>query len=352
VYALYKAGKWSRAYEQVAPPKETFEQLVGLFLTDRKGTDLEQLIAAHRARAGASPSVDYYAARAKLLLKQPDRAVPLLRQAYAKEKEAHQRNGYVIQFVQAMHELGRGLEGYRAAPDKALAFEDLARTLTYQKKADELKRLLAEHGKRDANSAPYRFYCGELALLAGNVAEADGHFTAALGKAPRQADWRYRQGLVRARVKAGKTARTYQEAGAVRFTFEELAQACVADRNARELESLLTAHRRAEPEDEALVVWKLELHWLKKDYEGALKVLAEHRAGALAPPRFRWKRDDYLVRCLVRLKRPADAVREAQALTRNKRGDAFLLLLAHAAAGDVKNALASMSKSGAERYYL
>src|SRR5207249_4270964 len=158
----------------------------------------------------------------------------------------------------------------------------LARTLTNEKKAGELERLLAEHGKSDSESAGYRLYCGELHLLRGEVAQADRHFTAAFAKAPPQVGWQYRNGLIRARVKAEKVVATYQEVGPRRITFEELAQACLTERNAKELAALLAAHRRAEPDDLNVPRWELEVKWLNKDYEGALQLLAAHRAGLFA----------------------------------------------------------------------
>jgi uncharacterized protein HemY len=351
VYALYKTGKGPQAYREVGPRNETFSQLAHLLVGDRKGAELEELLAAHRAHAGPGPDLDHYEARAKLLLKQPARAIPLLQQAYRKQTDVHQRRSYVIQFVDAMHEAGQGLEGYRAAPDKALAFETLARRLMQQKRDAELERLLQAHAASHPEDAWGQLYRGELHLLRGEVAQADRQFTAALAKAPRPNEWEFRNGLVRARVKAGAVAFTYQELGPGRRTFEQLAWVCLRDGNAGQLQALLGAHRRAEPDDPNVPAWELEVRWLNQDYEGALKLLNEHRGGLFAQPRFRGKRDNYLVRGLVKLRRTAEAVREAEALVKDQRGDAVLLVLAHAARGDVERAAAALARARPEGTY-
>ena len=56
------------------------------------------------------------------------------------------------------------------------------------------------------------------------------------------------------------------------------------------------------------------------------------------------------VRALVKLQRPAEAIRAAEALAKRNRGDRMLLLVAYAAAGDAQGAMAVMERMPPEPY--
>ena len=60
--------------------------------------------------------------------------------------------------------------------------------------------------------------------------------------------------------------------------------------------------------------------------------------------RWRWSFRGYLVRALVRQKKTEQAVKEARAWCENGPGDRLLLVLAHAATGDVKQAVAAAER--------
>src|SRR6202043_3603804 len=120
------------------PTKETFNQLAWNMITDKKGADLEALLAAHRPRAGDDADVLFFAARAKVFTRQSAQATLLFKQAYDKQTLPHQRTEYVRNFILDMAEAGLGLEAYRAAPEKPMAFHSLANRLVYQKKQLDL----------------------------------------------------------------------------------------------------------------------------------------------------------------------------------------------------------------------
>jgi hypothetical protein len=87
------------------------------------------------------------------------------------------------------------------------------------------------------------------------------------------------------------------------------------------------------------------VRWLNKNYEEALKLLAQHGQDVFDLPSFRWKANDYRVRCLVKLKRNAEALREAESIAKREHGNQLLVVLAHAVAGNVKQTLAVMEKN-------
>jgi predicted Zn-dependent protease len=339
ILAMYRAGKVAQAYAQIEPRKETYYQLANLLITDQNGTALEALIAAHRPHADADPEVHFHEARAKAFLKQTNQAILALQKAYEVQGQEHQRKFYVSQVVQDLAAGGQGLEGYRGAPDKAAAFQALASHMMLKKNDKGLAELLAEHGKQHADDAWFLFYQGEWHLLRGENATAEKCFTRALVKIPPQNEWLFRNGLWRARIKVGKTVVTYQEIGPGTRGFEDLAYLCLQDKNVNELQALLASHRLAEPEETDLAGWDVEIRWLKQDYEGVLKLLDDHK-GVFAEPRHRWKYEAFLVRALVKMKRFDDAVKQAETFAKRKYGNQLLLVLAHAARGDVKQTIA------------
>jgi predicted Zn-dependent protease len=344
VHALYKAGRTTQAYKEVEPRRDTFEQLANLLTIDGKGAELKELVELHRKQEGEDAALLYHASRAELLLKRAGQAVALFQQAYRKQANEHLRNSWAYKFVRALAEAGPALEAYRACPNRAGAFSTLAPLLLYKKRTAELVELLDEHGKTHRDDPNWLSQAGELYLLHGDLATAEQCFAAALRRVQGQAGWAYRNGLNRARVRAGKTVATYQEAPDRRAAFAELASLCATTASPGELEALVAAHRRLEPADPDLPIWEVELCWLKKDYEGASNRLTTQRAALLQSPRWRWKFEGYLVRSLVRAKKTGQAVEEARSLVRADRSDRLLLVLAHAANGDVKQAIAAAEK--------
>jgi hypothetical protein len=307
--------------------------------------------------AGAArndPVLYFFEARAKILAKQPAEAMPLLETAYQMQTAPFQRRRYVETVVRELYAAGEGLRAYRAAPDQGVAFETLAAALVRDKNINDLAALLAMHDKHHAGAGWLAYYRGELALLSGRPEQAVEAFAAAVAKAPAAQQWTFRRGLDRAQVRAGKTIDAYRAAGLDPRTFADLAAMCVEEKNAPQLTALIAVHREADPGDPSLPEWELDSHWLTQDYEKILTLLAAPnetlpRAGGLA-----WKLDSYRVRSLVKLKRTAEAVREAEVLVKqNRPNGALLLVLAHAAAGDVQQAIAAVEhQPSPERFLL
>jgi tetratricopeptide (TPR) repeat protein len=352
VFALYKAGHWQQAYAEIEPHKETFTQLANLLANDRKGSELEALVRLHRPNAGDNLDLTFYEMRAKALTKKWAEAASLLRQASQNQTKEFERANSQTYFLLDLAAEERWLEGYRAAVDKTAAFDTLAAQLLTQKKDKDLAALLEEHHKNGAGEPWYSFYQGELFLLRGDAQQAASRFATALSKAKSQDEWRLRNGLFRAQVQAGRAALAYTEHKADEATFASLAQLCMQNKDAKQLQGVIDAYRKDTPDDPNLVSWEMELMWLRKDYEGALRLLTEHREDVFTQSMFRWKADNYRVRCLVKLKRNDEAVRAAEKIVKKRSGDRLLLVLAHAAAGDVPQTIAAVGKRGTKAYLL
>lgn len=344
VLARYRTGQWRRAYEEAGPSGATFTQLAALMDQDKEAAALQELCDAHQPNAADAPELLFYQALAKVFAREPATAAALLRKAFDRQPDGQRRQGYVRRFALEMEARGLPLEGYRAAPDKAAAFEALAPRLLAGKKEAALADLLKEHEQVPAARAVCEFYRGEWELQRGAADKAAPHFAAALKEAGPQQEARFRGALFRARVRAGQAVAAYEQVEPRRRTFGELAPLCAGAKDAGQLRALLDAHRKADPDDESLPAWDLELRWLTRDYEGALRLLTEYRDGVFDEPRFRRKADEYRVRCLVRLKRPGDAVREVKALPHDGYATPVLVALAHAAAGDVGETIAVLER--------
>jgi tetratricopeptide (TPR) repeat protein len=352
VYAMYKAGRGLQAYKDTDSHDDTFDQLANLMAADKKGAELEELVRLHQMHAADDPGLIYQSGRAKLLQKKPDEAIALFRAAYQKDAQQHRRTEETRRFLLEMAETGRLLEGFRAVPNISDAFTGIAPTLVYQKKRKELAMLVEEYGKGKDGDPALELYRGELAMLDGNAKVAARHFAAAVAKGAAQDQRRYRNALFQARVDLGEAATVYEQFHKEAGIFDQLAVLCEQKKDAGQLQGLVDVHRKRKPEDQGLTAWKLEVRWLKRDYEGTLRLLTEHRRDVFALPRYQWKSDDRLIRCLVKLKRYQEAIQRAQAAVKKRFGDRFLLVFAYAAAGDVPRTLQMMEKMRSRSYVL
>jgi tetratricopeptide (TPR) repeat protein len=346
VRASYHTLGALRAYRECGEPNEVYPILANLLINERRGAELEELIRLHQPRAGDDAEVVMHALQARLLQKKPDEAVTLFREAYQKQAYGPRRQGLVTTFVSGMASMGKSMEAYRASPDREAAFQALAQDWVAQKKPEQLAHLLDEHANSHGDTPMHAFYKGELHLLRGEAEQAERYFASALDRVSWQTGWMYRGGLFRAGVKAGRAVTLYQERRPGRETFDWLARVCLEEKDAAQLEGLIGAHRKRDPEDPGLGAWEVDLLWLNKDYEGVMKFLADHPR-VFTLPRFRWKADERRVRCLVKLKRHDEAQAELVKLSRQDRElmsrdeeQTLLRILVSAARGDVKATIA------------
>ena len=348
LYAMARAGRAAEAYKAV-PSKESFQVLASNLVFDKKWPELAALVDLHRPLGGADdPELLQAQAHVKLAAKDRPAAEALFQKAYQKQTQAPLKEGHTRTFLQHMAERGWALEGYRAAADARLAFGVLANQLKVLEKDQELEKLIEEHARKHADDPALVFQRGELHLKRGELAQAEKAYRDALTQGGRADQWSFRNGLLKARVRSGQTVRTYEEEGAGTRVFEELANLCVAEKNPKELEALLAAHRKAHPRSGAAAAWDLDLKYLNQKYEDLVRALNEERKKTLHG-RHRWRMENYLVRSLVHLKRTKEAVQEAEQVAQSL-GNRLLLVLAHAAAGDVKQTIAVVEADRSERY--
>lgn len=344
IYFRSKSGQALAAYDEVPNRVSALRHIANLLLAEKKGREAEMLVAKHMLAAReADPDVLILAMRAKILVGKTAEANAFLRQACEQQKHEATRNYYNSQFVQAMIQQGKGLEAYRTSANRSAAFPTLAADLVRQKKEADLKALLDEHAAGHAADANYHNYRGEWHLLRNEPDEAVQAFAQSLIAAGYQKRyWRY--GWQRALVRAGRVLIAYEGSGSRNLAFETLAQECSNAKNVDQLRLLVAAHRQTSPDDPRLPEWDAETLWLKGDYAAALDFMTKNRDQLLVMPRYRWMLDERRIRCLIRLKRTADAVQAAEEVAKADVGVRTIRVLAHAANGDLNKTLELMEK--------
>ena len=76
----------------------------------------------------------------------------------------------------------------------------------------------------------------------------------------------------------------YQEFPWLAGASRQLAARSAEEKAPDQLQALIAAHRKARPDDSRIPLWNLEVRWLRQDYEGVLKLLAEDRDDLFALP--------------------------------------------------------------------
>ena len=146
--------------------------------------------------------------------------------------------------------------------------------------------------------------------------------------------------------------KTYREFGPTPATFQALAGHCVTEKNAGQLKALLASHRENFPKAKNLLTWELETRWLNKDYQATCDMILANRHTLLVNPGTRWKCESYLVRSLIRLQQPKEALQEAETFNRRVAGPQTLLVLALASTGDVARTIAWLDAKNAPVYLI
>lgn len=355
-FARYKAGQGLAAYEEAPDHDDAFHDLVGYFLDDKNGADAEKLINKHLLTAPkAEPDAIFQMMRARIFRGRHADARKFLDEARDLQTEEYARRYYVFQYLRDMINVGKGMDAYRDAPDRSAAFEALAQHLLNKKSEAELKALLEEHVAlpRSEEDPIYWNYKAEYHLLRNEPNEAADHFSRAMtlaGRDHRGRIWRF--SWQKAMLKAHKIHVVYARAGSKRLALEQLGQLCLQEKDAKQLTLLIALHRQAMLNDPNIAVWECEAAWLRKDYAGVIKLLDEHRADVLASPHYRWKYENQRVRCLVRLKRTDEAVREAENVKKSGRWPGTTVVLAHAANGDLPKTLAALAEFKTNPYQI
>jgi tetratricopeptide (TPR) repeat protein len=318
-------------------------------LLAKKQIEGAEALAETLSTAGPNfPEGPYQLARIRLVQGRAEEAARLYKEALGRAG-VEQQEGLTSRFLLEAARAGKALEGYRAVPDARKAFRTLAGELLRLHRLDELRHLVEVHRDREPED-PWRHFCeGELLLEKGRPDQAEKEFAAA-GKGPldQPAQDQVRGRRLFARVRASQAVAAYAEVGPGSLPFTQLAWDCDSAKDGKQLEALVAAHRRHDPDDRTLPAWDAEARWLKGDYAETVDLLRkQERRAFLRDGKLR----DRLVRSLVRLRRFDEARQEAVAAP-GRGGGRVLLALVHASAGDVARTTEVVQACAGQPYLL
>ncbi len=346
----HKIGKSVDAYRDLGLQQNDFRRLATMLLNEKNIDGFEKLLEAHRPQRAKDPEFDLYDSRWKILRNKADEAVPLMTQAWKQLKHTDRRNA-LSSFVNDMLANGKAEDAYRCSPDRVMAFQQMSWQLRQAKKIGQFETLLKQHAVDHPKDERLIIEQAELALLQKNPAKAEV-LLADLRTRENDIDgFTLHNPWLRARIAGGKVEQTYRELGASQRTFLELANEYSIAKNGEQLEVLLRIHREAFPNASKYDTWDIEVLWLKKDYIGTIREIRAKRATLLKGNQ-RWKLERWLVRSCVYTKKFADAVTEAEIITKESAGAKNLLVLALASTGDVQRTLAYVEKNASSRYFV
>jgi tetratricopeptide (TPR) repeat protein len=338
-------------FVRFASPAELIEPLGEEFFDD--ADTLAVLVEAFRKVAPDDVNVALYGGRELVLREQFADAATMLRAAIERARDGDKRNELTESYLDAMIHMKKSLEGYESARDARHAFRYVAQWLTFDEDSATLRKLIDSHAKSHANDRWLLYYSGEAYLIDGMYDDAETAFALGMAQTTRELDREdFRERRVFARFKSGRGLSAYDDIGPRKETFDQLAELFFGAGNADDLGKLVVAQRARDPDDADLPRWDVDVLWLRKDYATALAQLRSGEREFLDDEQgdVFWFMDR-LVRALVRLGKHSDAV--AAATSRSVDDfDTVVLVLAHAAAGDVEQTIKTFEQALKEGYDL
>ena len=202
----------------------------------------------------------YYLAVCKAWAGRADQAAPLFKAALAGQADARLRDDYATGFLQAMASAGKFADAYDAAPDPVAAFRYLAGEILKGYHPDELRRLTAAHAKKRPDDPLLPWYQAKVFVEEERYAPAEKAFAAALAKPPDDETLTLlRPSRVLARYHAVGAMSAYRDIGPRRETFLQLASLLFYAGKDAELEALLDAEARNDPDGVEEPVYRCRL---------------------------------------------------------------------------------------------
>jgi hypothetical protein len=368
VNAFYALGNGLKVYEDLGFDESVFYILARNYYTSRDAAGLEALLKARPAGGLMRKTLWEHQAHLKILHLKPDEALALFlahregkddfpalkpKKGFGKPDQpdpadvrATSRKNEEATFMREMAKIGHGMDVYRVAAFPEFAFTRLAEYYRRENDRDGMTKLLAEHSGKHPKDPELATHTGFLELMRGNARTAEDIFRAELAKpdTPQKSAFNaivasprkraLAEGLARALIRQHKSVEQYRVTGSDAQAFRDLARFCVEEKASAELEALLAIHRKNHPKDTELPRYDGEAQFLRGDYDAAWNVFKRFPG-----PNDVSLRDKAIV-CLVRLRRFDEAVNVAKDWQENS-PSAFpiSLVLAHAAAGDVKETL-------------
>ncbi|MBX9681969.1 MAG: hypothetical protein K2X38_24695 [Gemmataceae bacterium] len=340
--AAANSGKAADAFKSLKGTDRDFA-ILGRQLAQKKSWDeLGRLFKEYAPKGSTDPVYLGLLARRQIAAKEWDIAEKTLAKYKSKSNDSTVYDDSVYAITSAFFEADRPLDAYRLSPNRSIAFDIVARRLTTAKKPDELAKLLEQHAKNFPKDNRTRIYQAELKLLRndpeGAIALLDN------GKRTgRMFGLAYlEQNVVnRAYLQKGNVKEAYQKAGRNESAFRLLADECVRQKKADELERLIAVHRENDPADPDFRWREIQLHYLRNDHAAVLReadAFLKDRKANQSPIAY------LRLRAMIQLKKYDEVLKETEARSETEMLVKPIYLLALAKKGDTAGVTAAMEK--------
>lgn len=249
------------------------------------------------------------------------------------------RDAYQNWYWTAMAKDGRGTDALKEAGGSEDTFNYLAGVLLEFWNGEYLNQLCEAWREGHETEHSLHFYLGEADFILEDYAAAEEHFRTGHGMAVPRDDlyeglW---HGLVDCMQKQGKVKEAYDEFSGGADVFRYLADRLIDAENVEEFEKLLAVHVEKNPQHWYVPRYKGELAYLKKDWKTAATqfelFFEKQQKLANDEP---WVVLSRCVRSSIRAGDTSKAIRRAR--IGHGEPDKYLLIIAHAAAGDTAEA--------------
>ena len=195
------------------------------------------------------------------------------------EIDSNQQSQFQQRFISAMATLGQLPEAYRKAPAAQAAFNEICVVDDddgFDLTSQELLEIVEAHYERLPTEPLLDYHRGRALARQGHMDEAIAALRHGLA-ATEDEDlaetyrWRLRETL----CEAGRDLEAYETVPPAPGAFRHVAQHLLHDRQLATLKQLTEAHRQANPNDAAAVVYAAEIDWAEGRHADAIGVLLD-----------------------------------------------------------------------------
>ncbi|HVX15660.1 MAG TPA: hypothetical protein VHC22_31025 [Pirellulales bacterium] len=273
--AEINAGHPLQGYQDVPDAEDAFLKTANRLLADRNPDDLEKLVALHAERQPDDLFLTYFGGEVPYLRGQPAEAAERFKPLLDKELPDGLREPCFKEYLRCMVDVGKSVDGYRAVPDAAFAFEFVADLLLeHWASADALEALIAAHTERMPEDPWLSYYRGRLLMLRYRYGEAAELLAPLIKQTPdERLQVELSEACRAALVYDGKPQEAYAISVDRAVGFERTAAYLADRRDAEKLAALLTTREADQPEDPALAYYQARMAGLSYDYRAVAGLL-------------------------------------------------------------------------------
>jgi hypothetical protein len=319
-----------QAYGRLPDADAAFRALANALLNAMRLDELRQLMDRHATARPLDPYVQLYRAELDAREDRFEQANKGFTKAFAVINDPATENRFRHQRVQVRYQVGDVLGAYRDIPPRGSTFQQLANLCWFNKKADELAKLVEAHAQNDAGDPELRRFRWRAKILAKRYDEAGAVLKEALdqkaGERNLQNDFLYDM------IDSGLIVEGYRHAPDRSAAIDTIALDLAGSYRNKELAAVIEEHRKQFPRDPILLMLEGQKAGANNDWPRAAEAYSEGWQKLPAAKRERWSGG--LLYARVKQGDPVKAYREtgnqagyfrqlAGMLLRDKQTDAF-----------------------------